>query len=96
MYACITDPETGKRIYADIHVGARVGFSFSLEYAHAMDVITENEFADTIVQELRGVKITDHTLLTAVLKDEQLDQVLARLDALEKARETPQRTRVQE
>lgn len=32
----------------------------------------------------------------SVMKDEQLDQVLARLDALEKARETPQRTRVRE
>lgn len=70
MYACIKDPETGRNIYADIAVSAYVsGGPFKLESARTKDVITENEFADVVARELRGVKIKNPNLLNAVLKD---------------------------
>ncbi len=70
MYTCITDPDSGKRLYADIAVRARcTGRPFRLEDAKAIDVVTEDEFASAIARELRGVKIRDPTLLTAVLKE---------------------------
>ncbi|WP_292466463.1 hypothetical protein [Methanolobus sp.] len=69
MYTCIKDPETGKRLYADIVVGAPAVEKFRLEYAVARDVATEDQFVEDIIRELRGVKIRDRALLSAILKD---------------------------
>jgi hypothetical protein len=51
---------------------------------------------DTVKLQYLRILVSAIQAHNAVLKDEQLEQVLARLDALEKARETPQRIRERE
>jgi len=76
MYTCIQDPETGRRLYADIKVETRTtvcpksaACDVVVAQVKTADVVTEAEFSEVIAWELRGAIIRGGPLLSWVMKE---------------------------
>lgn len=75
MYACITDPETGRRLYADLSFRELVSTQCDsssigkIDRVNVKDVVTEDEYVNAIIEQLRGVVIKDTDMLKTILHD---------------------------
>lgn len=75
MYACITDPESGRRLYADLSFRELVSTQCDsssigkIDRVNVKDVVTEDEYVNAIVEQLRGVVIKDTDMLKTILHD---------------------------
>lgn len=75
MYACITDPESGRRLYADLSFRELVSTQCDsssigkIDRVNVKDVVTEDEYVNAIIEQLRGVVIKDTDMLKTILHD---------------------------
>lgn len=75
MYACITDPETGRRLYADLSFRELVSTQCDsssigkIDRVNVKDVVTEDEYVNAIIKQLHGVVIKDTDMLKTILHD---------------------------
>ncbi len=68
MYTCIKDPETGRRLYADVGVTFN-STTLKLNELNVRDVATEDMLVKDIIIGLRGIVIKDPLLLSIILND---------------------------
>jgi hypothetical protein len=75
LYTLIKDPETGRRLYADIGVDILPKRLACGELVHTLkkmdvrDVVTEDKLVGDVVRGLRGVVVKDSNLLNTILLD---------------------------
>lgn len=73
MYASITDPVTGNRLYADltfqdtVTVASSGAMSTELNCVFVKDVVTEEEIIESVINQLRGVVVRDIEMLKNIL-----------------------------